>query len=445
MRRLCSHSSCGNARLDANVNPASGTCVPGTDELDSISLDPFPTTEDKRAGGDLVWCSPCGHLYFRSGIERWMKASKACPICREFIRELVPYGMSVAGYEASKLAREAERALAAEEERRRDIARLPLVRMEEEALRIRFKAAREETCEPHDKLHRAKDWCSRELDRNESSRLPSDPVFGATCEVCYALSENMDILREMLNEYVHNVGAIQENEGQYAIDRNAYNPRFYGAVSVMDDTAKRRRENVGLVPLALYALEHEPRRLDADEYEVFMSNVPVSMDISSRYTATVRALVAGLRELDAALFAAGLPVRPWGQTVPEFLRSVGRRDGGSRAHGGNRNWGPRASGGSSSSGVVYSLSADDIMRGHNGGGGGHAHHRPAAGGDTRPARYDAGAAGRRREAEGEGGDRPALYDAWVAMQRQTGGGDVRPVRYNAAEMMQRREARGGAR
>ena len=165
-----------------------------------------------------------------------------------------------------------------------------------------------------------------------------------------------------------------------------------------------------------HVLANEPRELDVHAYTRFAFGL-VEFDAMG-YVDALERLIGFLRILDDTRDTVGLPPRPQWQTIPDFLHTVGKRNGAPRARGGDRNWGPRASGGSSSSNIVSSLSADDIMRGRNGGGGGHAP-PAAAGGGTRPARYDAGA----------------------AVQRQGGGGNAGPARYNAAEMMQRRGAR----
>ena len=450
MQRLCSHSSCscGNARLDAVVNKETGTCVDmDGDETDPISSECFPATEGERED-DLVWCFPCTHVYFREGIEMWLKVRRTCPACRSRVTELVPYGMSEVEYDAGRLTREAERAAerarVAEEERLRSIAALPFSRMEEENLREVCLDTKRSSNDIQQKSHGAADWCSRELERNRLSELPSDPVLRATYRICTAAAENIDIFRDVLDEYIRNVDVIRANEAICAADSPNYDPLDSTSASVVNWTATMRRRNADFESLAVVSAEYEPGDLDADGYENYIDIVESTGDPPRRYIPSLRELVAGIRDLDAALSAAGLPARPQGQTFLEFFRSVGRRDSGSRAHGGNRNWGPRASRGSSSSNLVYSLSADDIMRGRNGGGSGHAP-PAAAGGGTRPARYDAGAAVRRREAEDEEDDRPTLYDAWVATQRQGGGGNAGPARYNAAEMMRRRGAGDGVR
>ena len=121
MQRLCSHSSCscGNARLDAVVNKETGTCVDmDGDETDPISSECFPATEGERKN-DLVWCFPCRHVYFREGIEMWLKGRRTCPECRSHVTGVVPYGMSEVEYDAGRLTREAEREAGREAKRAR--------------------------------------------------------------------------------------------------------------------------------------------------------------------------------------------------------------------------------------------------------------------------------------------------------------------------------------
>ena len=403
MQRLCSHSSCscGNARLDAFVDKGTGTCVDmDGDETDPISSECFPATEDRRKK-DLVWCFPCTHVYFREGIEMWLKQRKTCPECRSRVTGLVPYGMSEAEYDAGRLAREAEReaerARVAEEERLRSVARMPSVRREEEILRERCLDTKRNSDEIQLKSHRAADWCGRELERNRLSELPSDTVLRATYRICTAAAENVDIFRDALDEYIRNVDVIRANEAICAADSLHYDPLDDALASIVNWTATMRRRNADFESLVVVSAEYEPGDLDVDGYEHYIVFVEETCDPPRRYIPSLRELVVGIRDLDAALSAAGLPARPQGQTFLEFFRSVGRRDSGSRAHGGNRNWGPRASRGSSSSNLVYSLSANDIMRRRNGGGGGHAP-PAAAGGDARPVRYDAREVGRRRGA-----------------------------------------------
>ena len=381
------------------MNKETGTCVDmDENEADPISGDYFPATEDKRKDGDLVWCSPCRHVYFREGIKTWLKRNKTCPECRKEVKGLVPYGMSEVEYEADKLVQEAERAREAEEERLRSIATLPFLREEEEERRDLYLAVKKDSDDIQLMSHRAADWCSKELESNGFRGLPLDPVLCATDDVCDAAAENIDIVRATMDEYIRNVDIIQANERICAADSPNYDPLDDASASVVNRTETMRRRNADLESIYGLRSEYEPDEMDSDAYEEYISIIELTGTLPGRYIPSLRELVAGIRDLDAALSAAGLPARPQGQTFLEFFRSVERRDSGSRAHGGNRNWGPRASRGSNSR--VQSPSADerdDIIRSFNGGGGGHA--RPAAaGGDARPVRYDAREVVRRRGA-----------------------------------------------
>ena len=148
MWRLCSRSPYGHARLDAVVDQASGTCV-GTNEGEEapISHNPFPTTEDGREGVNLVWCSPCGHMYLR-------------PLCRTPIRELIPYGTSEAAYEADRPAREAERACVRNAARQQARANMPLVHRAEQEQVGRFKHIIEMAHAVTTRCNLAAAWCT---------------------------------------------------------------------------------------------------------------------------------------------------------------------------------------------------------------------------------------------------------------------------------------------
>jgi len=303
------------ARLDAKVDQTSGTCVPDADELEPISHHPFPATEDERERGDLVWCSPCGHMYFREGIEGWCRVNptRACPLCRATIRELIPYGTSGAAYAADRLAREAERDRAREEAREQALARIPPVQREELLQVSRFQRGIADSRLRTVERDHAMDWCTRERWRCGQLGIPPDPVLDAVRDVCIALSVMEHSFRAMLVHFVDRVELIHLCEADS---------------TAPDDVARWRQENAELVVFIDYIRVHEPRVLNVGDYEDFLlgleaMGVPYHVAVMwARYVSSLRGIIVSLRELDDVLAYAGRPPRPLWQTQSEFLDSL---------------------------------------------------------------------------------------------------------------------------
>ena len=316
------------ARLYAKVDQTSGTCVPDADELDPISCGSFPVTEGERERGDLVWCLPCGHLYFREGIVGWRRVNPTygCPLCRTPIQELIPYGTSEAAYEAGRLAREAERARVREElEQRREAARqqarvdMPHVRGAEMEQVGRFRhmiTMDRAVIERCDLVGRRR---VEERRRHGRPVRTDDRVWEAQLDVCEALSARLRQFCRILSGYINEVSVIRVEE----VDSLDPDGRF-----MLDDVARRRRENAELVVLIDYIRAHEPRVLNAGDYEAFVHGLEVihiADHVAAKrvwYVGSLQVLIDRLRELDDVLDNAGRPPRPSWQTPSEFLDSV---------------------------------------------------------------------------------------------------------------------------
>ena len=72
-----------------------GTLIPENDTIFPDRELPFDTDAQHKV--DLVWCVPCGHVYYRDGITFWMNNERAtrdvpCPLCGTAIQRLETIG-----------------------------------------------------------------------------------------------------------------------------------------------------------------------------------------------------------------------------------------------------------------------------------------------------------------------------------------------------------------
>ena len=276
------------ARLEAEVNPETGTCA-DKNETDPISCVDLPDDDGERMALDIVWCFPCKHMFIRSGIEGWTRmGNHTCPLCRTRIQELVPYGTSDAARVADRLAREAERDRAREEAREQAFAHIPPVQREELLQVIRFRRGIADSRMRTVERDHAVDRCARERWRRGQLGLLPDPILDVEHDVCIALSEMEHFFRAMLVHFIDRVELIHLCETESTAPA---------------DVARWRQENAGLVALVSYIWDHTPATLYAREYEALASTLEAMdvvesvADMRASYVRNTYMLVAGLRRL----------------------------------------------------------------------------------------------------------------------------------------------------
>ena len=340
MQRSCLHPSRPRARLDGWVYSTTGVLRPEGGTMDVIDMEEYPATAAGRAEA-LEWCSPCGHLFYAENIRRWMRGrvDPRCPECHGKISELIPYGMTLADLQA----RRAAEAAAAQ-------ARVAVARHEYEPRRVEMIRERlrdeqdidrcvQELRAILDEIERyrvAEGRCGNVRRDRVNTRSVRLLVLRAEGRVCSSGGHVSHIHEAILREYIQNLRTIvhlctsADDRWQmaFAMNRGVTIEEADGFYrGVLAEVGTRRTQNIGLLAYLVAIRDGQPHMLNAAAYVAFRDDMEArgaGIYATERHASALRGFVLNLEGMDRMRGYAKLPPRPAGQTVAEFLATVGR-------------------------------------------------------------------------------------------------------------------------